>query len=92
MKLKVLEGVQQYLLRKNLMWVDLREERKWAHDQYQENLKQVEVVMEKGNQWIWKNGTEGESPCSGKEKYSHEKQHLWKEKQSWSPNYRVCNP
>ena len=31
------------------MRVDLREERKWAHDQYQENLKQVEVVMEKGN-------------------------------------------
>ena len=36
----------------------------------------VEVVMEKGNQWIWKNGTKGESPWSGKEKYSHEKQHL----------------
>ena len=31
------------------MRVALREERKWAHDQYQENLKQVEVVMEKGN-------------------------------------------
>ena len=24
--------------------------------------------MEKGNQWVWKNGTEGESPWSGKEK------------------------
>lgn len=54
----------------------------WAHDQYQENLKQVEVVMEKGNQWVWKNGIEGESPWSGKEKYSHEKQCLWKEKRT----------